>query len=80
MKPAVKTFLLFVLGLAVAAAAVGAVWLNQSASVPAAALQPQQPLSALSAALEDLGESAQQQEALLDALPTAGTDAGCDTL
>lgn len=80
MKPAVKTFLLFVLGLAVAAAAVGAVWLNQSASVPAAALQPQQPLSALSAALEDLGESAQQQEALLDALPTAVTDAGCDTL
>ncbi len=72
---------LLLLALVVVAAALAVVWWLVSAgnSVQAVALQPQQ-LAALTAETADLGATEKEQLALLDALPQAVLDAGCDTL
>ncbi len=77
----VKAALLFLLALAVMAAALGAVWLTAyTPAAPAVSWQTQQSVSALSASLEDLAQDAETQTALLDALPATVQQAGADTL
>lgn len=75
----VTRLLLAVLTLAVIAAAAFVVWKIADPSVEAVALQPQG-LAVLSAAAGDLGQTRAEQNALLEALPQAVLDAGCDTL
>lgn len=71
---------LFLLAVAVIAAAVATVWLTAFPSVPVGALDPQQGISALSAGIGDLPADAKVQQAQLDALPAIVAQAGCDTL
>ncbi len=71
---------LFLLTLAVIAAAVASVQHIILPDVPAAAMDVQQELSSLSASLEDLPADLKTQQAQLDALPLIVKNAGSDTL
>ncbi len=76
-----KKALLFLLALAVIAAALATVWLTAiPETVPAISWQNQQPVAVLSAGLTDLAQDKPTQQALLDALPVTVQSAGCDTL
>ena len=75
-----KAFGLFLLSLAVIAAAVFAVRYIAVPGVPAAALDVQQGIRALSGSLQDLPQDLKTQKAQLDALPVILREAGYDTL
>ncbi len=75
-----KSIGLFLLSLAVIAAAVVTVWFVAFPSVPAAVLDVQQSVSALSASLQDLPADLRTQQAQLEALPVIVKEADCDTL
>ena len=71
---------LFFLALAVIAAAAATVWFTTFTALPAAALDPQQGIAALSAGISDLPADIKTQQAQLDALPAIAAQSGCDTL
>ena len=71
---------LFLLSLAVIAAAVISVQHIILPDVPAVAMDVQRSFSALSASLEDLPADLKTQQAQLDALPVIVKNAGSDTL
>ncbi len=79
--PALRKALLFLLAIAVIAAAVFAAGrVGRPQALPAVAWQQDNSVNALSASTADLAADLATQQALLDALPATVLAAGCDTL